>query len=76
MKKIKSLYGYGIYQMSAKELAQAEKDGITVSEYQVFLPDETPSTGYAEFECESMKECIENIGGTAERAERKRILGF
>ena len=62
MKKIKTLRGFAIYQAGPKELAQAEKEGVMLSEYNVFLPDESPDTLCSpEFECDSLQEAVENI---------------
>lgn len=56
MKKLKTHKGFGIFQANAKEL----RDGA--SEYNVFLPDESPHEFFSpEFECDSVQECIDNI---------------
>lgn len=65
MKKVKTVYGYGIYQLTKKEIAKANKEGMYPSEYQVFLPGDSPADlSYPEFECESVQECIDNITHT------------
>jgi hypothetical protein len=62
MKKFKQYKGFFIYRKSEKELKRDFENGIISYEYEVYLPDETPENyGAAEFECETLEECIENI---------------
>lgn len=56
MKKVKYYAGWTIYEANAKEVEEG------ASQYNVFLPDESPQELCTpEFKCDSIRECIANI---------------
>lgn len=60
MKKVKQHKGFSIYQRSQKELDKAVKEKLLVSEFEIYLPDESPAELCSpEWEADSLKECID-----------------
>lgn len=60
MKKIKTHKGFSIYQRTQKEIDKAEKENCLVSEFEIYLPDESPAELCSpEWEADSLQECID-----------------
>lgn len=60
MRKIKTYKSFGIYQRSQKEIEKAARENLLVYEFEIFLPDESPSELCSpEWEAQSLKECID-----------------
>lgn len=60
MKKVKTYKGFSIYQRTQKELNKAAKENCLVSEFEIYLSDESPAELCSpEWEADSLKECID-----------------
>lgn len=62
MQRVRTYKRFSIYKKSDAELKRDFEAGIISYPYEVYLPGESPAVlDAAEFECETEKECIENI---------------
>lgn len=62
MKKIKTHKGFLIYERTEKEVEKREKQGIATYQFEVYLPEQSPSTmDYPDWEAGTLQECISFI---------------